>query len=269
MSSTASSSAGWYADPYGAPLWRWFDGGSWTGQTAPIELGADAQTRLGPLPSGPALVETAGRTLWLDAPQRRSVEFTLMLDEAPVARLSHAGALIATGPVAAGCAEGAWTFQRRGLLAATISATLAGPDTVVAEYRVQARALTLPSGVTRTWSGENGRAAARLRQTPMPRRLRYGWGDRAFLDSAGTVLVEGGFSVIDQSRRAVFDGLEGGLPSPTTITLSITTAGRDAPDAALLALLMAYLLVLDTGSKSYVRGGIELVRPGTEGFSTI
>jgi hypothetical protein len=67
----------------------------------------------------------------------------------------------------------------------------------------------------------------------------------------------------------VFDGLEGGLPSPTTITLSITTAGRDAPDAALLALLMAYLLVLDTGSKSYVRGGIELVRPGTEGFSTI
>jgi Protein of unknown function (DUF2510) len=267
MSSTTSSSAGWYADPYGAPLWRWFDGESWTAQTAPIELGADAEARLGPLPPGPSLVETAGRTLWFYAAQGDPKEWELMLDDVPVARLSHAGAPIAIGPVAARCEEGAWTFQRRGLLAAAFSAILAGPETVVAEYRTQARAVTLPSGATRTWTGENGRAKARLRQTPMPGRLSYGWGDRAFLDSAGTVLVEGGFSVIDQGDWKWQSG--GGLPSPTMITLSITTAGREAPDAALLTLLMAYLLVLDTGTRTYVRGGIELTRPGTEGFPTI
>ncbi|WP_049573561.1 phospholipid scramblase-related protein [Streptomyces sp. SBT349] len=42
MTGHANPSAGWYADPYGAPdLLRWWDGAQWTDQTQPAGTGAD------------------------------------------------------------------------------------------------------------------------------------------------------------------------------------------------------------------------------------
>lgn len=90
----------WLADPWGEGSWRWWDGGQWTGRTAPADPGAAALVPVKTLSGATLELQVAGG--W------NRTELTLVRGADVVGRYGSRGINAAHNPFEAHAAEGSW-----------------------------------------------------------------------------------------------------------------------------------------------------------------
>ena len=201
---------GWYADPAGAPWWRYWDGAAWTDQTRPWFA---------------SMREAVGQELRMDQGGLTAKADDLKLGDQVVARLAWGGMMERVGGDATvQTAEGAWRLDQQGFLHAKVvildptSAAAAG----VLEWADGLRrgTLALAGGRTFQWAAE-----AIIRN-----RLRVGIRSMSYI---------GTWWLYDPTGRPVIRAhLEEGV-----ITITPLPESGDLPELALLVPLAAYCVL--------------------------
>ena len=203
---TAAPSPGWYADPAGAPRWRYWDGRQWTDQTREWFLAA--RTAL-----GQSLDLHRGSALGGEPDDLR-------LGEGIVARLAWGGIVDRfSGDVTVQAAEGTWRLDQKGLRQAKLA--ILGPQGRVGLYERQkikkGGPLTFADGRSYRWAGE-----------PITRGILSPSFDKSSQ-----------WCLLDPQERAVL----GARLERRRVTVTLAPEAAEVPDLGLLAGLGAYLVL--------------------------
>lgn len=134
----------WYADPAGAPFWRYWDGGAWTEQLRPWFA---------------SVRDAVGQTLRLDQGGITADADDVKLGDAVVARLVWGGAMSrAGGDATVQTGEGVWRLDQQGFLHAKVVVLDAATGAQVAVFEwadaLRRGTLALADGTSLRWAAE-------------------------------------------------------------------------------------------------------------------
>jgi hypothetical protein len=202
---SAVTPAGWYADPSGAPCWRYWDGAAWTDRTQ----GWFRPAR-----------DAIGTTLVLDRGGVGNKPEDLKLGSESVVRLAWGGMLNRlTGDLEVQSADGRWRLDQQGLLHPKVVITSAAGQVGLYDWRA-ARGdgtLSFADGRRLEWAAERAEIGNPYRSN----------------DQSGQ------WWMWDAQRRAVL----GGALAAQQITVTLRPEAAEIPELGLVTGLAAFLVV--------------------------